>query len=75
MCNMVYQVIGIYMYMKYFFDLQYGIGIFFLVVIMYEVFKFFYYVEVEEVKFFRIGIFGGLGIDQVIIIVLYNKCF
>ena len=63
MCNIVYQATGTYVYMKYFLDLQHGIGTPSLVVIMHEVFKLLHYAEAEEVKFFRIGTSGGLGTD------------
>lgn len=48
---------------------NHGIGTPSLVVIMHEVFKLLHYAEAEEVKFFRIGTSGGLGLEPGTIVI------
>ncbi|XP_027044488.1 uridine phosphorylase 2-like [Pocillopora damicornis] len=48
---------------------NHGIGTPSLVVIMHEVLKLLHYAEAEEVKFFRIGTSGGLGLEPGTIVI------
>ena len=55
---------------RYALSTQHGIGVPSLMVILHEILKLLYYAEAQDVKFFRIGTSGGLGIHQIIIIQL-----
>lgn len=47
---------------------QHGIGVPSVIVILHEILKLLHYAEAQDVKFFRIGTSGGLGINKQFIV-------